>query len=357
LIFVAIAGLALTQAAAVCTGTITQHGDEGPWTGEVTNTSAQTVHGVVTRGVILDANDLNLWGTVDVRVCPSKLLPGERGAFELDMFDADFNPLAGTPPDYETPLHARFAPVATETLGTGPLRGDGLFVHEVGRDPMRGTVDVDLWNNSGDTYRDVTICAVRLDDTRKPADIAWFTTSSSSLRSGDMINVTLQFDSYGADASIRYHALGEWDAHHYACCLESGASGWQTIDTGPFSVMVPPGWAYEPLQGIDSFIGHFYSDQGDELFFDFGWYSNSLAPYGDPDHRVYDETVSGRIAKMVFADSLDGLVGVYFYDVDYTPSQFAPDMRTSLQMSGTGLDQEQRDIALQIFRSIRFEER
>jgi hypothetical protein len=59
---------------------------------------------------------------------------------------------------------------------------------------------------------------------------------------------------------------------------------------------------------------------------------------------------------MVFAHDPAGQVGVYFDDVDATPSELFPSMRTRFNLGSEGLDAAQRAIVLQIFRSIRFEE-
>jgi hypothetical protein len=59
---------------------------------------------------------------------------------------------------------------------------------------------------------------------------------------------------------------------------------------------------------------------------------------------------------MVFAHDPAGQAGVYFDDVDATPSDLFPSMRTRFNFYSEGLDAAQRAIVLQIFRSIRFEE-
>jgi hypothetical protein len=49
----------------------------------------QTVHGAGAFGRIYDADGIELHGLVSALACPSKLLPGERGAFELFEDDPD----------------------------------------------------------------------------------------------------------------------------------------------------------------------------------------------------------------------------------------------------------------------------
>jgi hypothetical protein len=120
-------------------------------------------------------------------------------------------------------------------------------------------------------------------------------------------------------------------------------------------VLLPPGWVYEPRQGIDSFVGAYVGD-GVELSFDYGWYSSPLPYEGDPAYEVYDETIGGVTAKIVRARGTEGLTGVHFADVGASEPPAAGGMQTSLTIAGVDLTPEQQDVALQIFRSVRFTE-
>lgn len=55
--------------------------------------------------------------------------------------------------------------------------------------------------------------------------------------------------------------------------------GWQLVDTGPFSMEVPPGFEQADVQAIDSRAGAFRNmTSSAQISYDYGWYSNELAP-------------------------------------------------------------------------------
>lgn len=59
----------------------------------------------------------------------------------------------------------------------------------------------------------------------------------------------------------------------------SPATDWRVVDLGPFSMRVPPGFEEADVQAIDSRAGVFRNSQtGAEISYDYGWYSNDLAP-------------------------------------------------------------------------------
>jgi hypothetical protein len=151
------------------------------------------------------------------------------------------------------------------------------------------------------------------------------------------------------DGELRFHALGLWQAP-YADCCPLGASTWHSVDTGPFSVLLPPGWEYVRAQGVDSFVGSFVGD-GITLGFDYGMYGGAPRP-DDPNLSMHDETVGGYTARLFFpkADG-DGASGIFVRTVDAAPPFGYP---VALVLSGYGLSSDQQQVALQIFRSIRF---
>jgi hypothetical protein len=128
---------------------------------------------------------------------------------------------------------------------------------------------------------------------------------------------------------------------------ESSTEGWTTADVGGFAIALPPGWEYRPSQGIDSLVGDFVGD-GVTLNFDYGWYSNSLAEDSDPAYVVTHEIIDGIRAKMVVPGSAtNGTTGVYFEGLGSRGMD-------RLQISGSGLTDEQQDLVLQMFRTIQF---
>lgn len=122
---------------------------------------------------------------------------------------------------------------------------------------------------------------------------------------------------------------------------------WQFVDANSFTLSLPPGWEFNELQGIDSYVGEFVGDDA-KLGFDYGWYSNPLADENDPDHTVTYETIDGYNAKIVIPKvTEDGTTGVYFADLG------GEVQKTSLEISGRDLTASQQETALNIFRTIK----
>lgn len=85
----------------------------------------------------------------------------------------------------------------------------------------------------------------------------------------------------------------------------SPAADWPRVDLGPFSMRVPPGFEEADVQAIDSRAGVFRNaSSGSEISYDYGWYSNDLAP--DPDHLAErircDDEIGGRPATVVIGE-------------------------------------------------------
>ena len=128
------------------------------------------------------------------------------------------------------------------------------------------------------------------------------------------------------------------------------APGWP--DQGGFSLMLPPGWVLEELQGIDSYVGEVSGD-GMTLMFDYGRYSWGLNPGDEPEHEylVAYEDIGGRRAKLLIDQqaslstaTYEAATAVYFGDLGG---------RNALILDGRGLNPEQQRIAVAIFRGIR----
>ena len=123
-------------------------------------------------------------------------------------------------------------------------------------------------------------------------------------------------------------------------------SDWQAIDATSFTLSLPPGWQFNRLQGIDSYVGEFVGDNM-KLHFDYGMYSNPLAYENDPNYIITHETIDNQDAKIVRPKAgLNGTTGIYFADLG--------DNRTSLEMSGEDLTVEQQETTLRIFRTLKF---
>jgi hypothetical protein len=120
----------------------------------------------------------------------------------------------------------------------------------------------------------------------------------------------------GCSSSQVMSALSQSTSSGSPSVTDTPLPNWQIVDAGTFTLSLPPGWKFNKLQGIDSYIGEFIGD-GVKLEFDYGWYSNSLAEDNDPDHVVTYEIVDGYRAKIVMPKVAgNGTVGVYFSDLD-----------------------------------------
>jgi hypothetical protein len=159
----------------------------------------------------------------------------------------------------------------------------------------------------------------------------------------------VQFDAMAA-GDLRFYALGLLDAPYAECC-PLGASTWRSVNTGPFSVLLPPGWAYQPFQGIDSFVGSFAGD-GIALNFDYGAYGGGAPLPDDSGYEIHDETIGGLAATFVLPKP--GLPGTVFLTVANPDARSPLGQPVSLIMTNHSLSPEQQQIAVQIFRSLRF---
>lgn len=331
--------------AATCVTNVEQRGPAGPWVGDVTNTGDEAVSDATASARVWYSDGTEL-GPGASRVCPETLLPGQHGAFEMSVTH-EFVP----PADERSPLRAEFAAIQQANPGFGTTSGDGLHAELQSTLDLGRVANVRIANNSARTYSDVRVCAVRFTTVGTVASVT-FTDSDERITPGDSMTLSL-FLGNRIDGTLRLYPSGQFEGDTPHCCPHEGPSTWHSVDTGSFSVLLPPGWTYEPNQGIDSFIGDFVGD-GVTLHFDYGWYSNSLPYDDDPNYHVHFETVAGRDAKIVYPTSGDGETGIYFPAVTGGPP-FAPQMLTRHNIIGQDLTQAQRDIALQIFRSIRFD--
>jgi hypothetical protein len=354
---VPLGALLMLCVSATCVTDVRQKGPEGPWVGEVVNNGDQTVNFVQVMPAIFDSTGHQLYGqggSTTAIACPSTLLPGEHGAFEAFFIRAQDGQPTSVPP-----LRAEFPPVAIDFPGEGALRGDGLLAEVAQESTREKSIIVRVTNNSMNRYSDVTVCGIlRANDGEVlsvgRADGPAFGDDLTILAPGQSITLTMLFDEV-PDGGTTLYPRAILRGPTPPCCMP-GPSASHRVNTGPFSVMLPPGWAYDPAQGIDSFVGSFVGD-GVTLGFDYGVYSNNLPYDDDPAYRVHHESIGGYRSKIVMALAPGGVTGVYFEDLGPTTIPvFEGQYRTRLQVSGTGLTPEQQAIALQIFRSLRFQD-
>ena len=118
------------------------------------------------------------------------------------------------------------------------------------------------------------------------------------------------------------------------------------LDAGPFSILAPLGWEFHQLMGVDSYVGEFVGD-GVALRFDFGGYSSGyLKKFKKPAYVIARESIGGFPAKVVSLRTPGhGATGVYFRNVGHSNGLF---------LWGQDLTSAQQDLALKIFKTIRF---
>ena len=342
----------LMAVAATCVTNVDQRAPAGPWVGDVINGGGQAVYGASATARLLDASGREVYpDRIAALACPSKLLPGERGAFEL--FDTgESYPPASLPLNQATlPMHAEFDATAFENVGTGQARGDGQLVTLLTLDASKTVAHVRLTNNYGSGYfSQFSVCGV-LRDPRTQRVVAVGRADGPPLPyvllPGQSIDLDVRFD-VAVDGDLRWYALGLLNAPYEDCC-PLGASTWHSVDLRWFSVLLPPGWQYIQGNSIDSFAGTFAGD-GMQLYFDYGTLS-SPPQYADPAQALtHDESIGGLTGN-VFTSSGGDLSGVYFAHV---PAYATNSLQPNLVMGGRGLTPDQERVALQVFRSVRF---
>ncbi|MEO8083771.1 MAG: hypothetical protein ABI780_08120 [Ardenticatenales bacterium] len=134
-----------------------------------------------------------------------------------------------------------------------------------------------------------------------------------------------------------------------AAPLDDVPSDWSRVDTGPFSVALPPGWRYERGQGIDSFVGHLVGD-GQELKFDYGAYWNS-PPADETRHEVTLEHVDFRQAQIFRPRAPQDVIALFIEHTDDFGGFGGP---MHLSIVGHDVPLVDQDRVVQIFRSVRF---
>ena len=198
--------------------------------------------------------------------------------------------------------------------------------------------------------------------------IAFDSYSSSALFSGDKCHrrpTSLLVRLSGADGvekdrtSLRIpsdffydHERGEYTAKsdvtlHGRCQAPSvsSRSSWRKLDAGPFSISAPPGWEFQQLTAVDSFVGEFTGD-GVALRFDFGGYSSDLKEAKKPAYVIDNKSIGGFSARIVSPRTPGhGLTAVYFHNLGHS---------NGLCLWGKDLTSPQQELVLKIFETIRF---
>ena len=133
------------------------------------------------------------------------------------------------------------------------------------------------------------------------------------------------------------------------------APGW--LGQPGFSLMLPPGWTLNELQGIDSYVGEVVGD-GMRLVFDYGSYGWNLTPEDEPEHEyiVSYEDIGGREAKLLLAVDSPSSSTAATYQAATGVHYGVLDGNQNLTLVGRGLTREQQRVAVAIFRGVGFPE-
>lgn len=135
--------------------------------------------------------------------------------------------------------------------------------------------------------------------------------------------------------------------------LRQDPVGWSRVDTGRFSVALPPGWRYEPNQADDflSFVGRFVGD-GMTVHFDYGWYWNSV-PLDTSAHDLRPERVDGRAATLYVPRDSREVLALYIEHVDDMNSR----LPIHLSLVGRDVPLDRQALVIQVMRSVVFPRR
>ncbi len=130
-------------------------------------------------------------------------------------------------------------------------------------------------------------------------------------------------------------------------CKTKTLTGPQTLEFKEFTMRVPEGWQKETRQGYDSYVGAIRTKDGQEIEFDYGWYSNKLNV--DPKtHVIGSSMIDGKQAKIVYPKKAgSGTTGVYFGKLEATGT-------IKFQISGIDLNTDNQRQFLTALETLKF---
>jgi hypothetical protein len=336
---------AASSMAAMCITHIEQRGDAGPWIGEIVNRNQYRASDFErepgdTAPLVRDALGADA-GPVTIAICPAELEPGEMAAFEMRLARAPS-------PGLTMPLSAT-APIIHGYSGFNfEEPRDALHVELLSSDTVAAAARVVLRNESEHSaYPNGRACGVARDAGGAIVSVS-DAVDIPNLDPGESTIETLPFSSLAGATTIDVHARAS-----EVTILEQRPGGARVFDLTQFQATLPAGWHYYPQQGIDSFVGKFGSDDGAEIYFDFGGYTGGPDHLTDPAYRVIEETIDGHDATIVVPQvNRTGDVALYIGGIGRR-NQF-PGGQAALAMYGHDFTAQQQRDALAIFRSIDF---
>ena len=120
----------------------------------------------------------------------------------------------------------------------------------------------------------------------------------------------------------------------------------KTLDADRFTIKVPSTWAFEEVQGYDSFVRQIKINEQEKISIDLGWYSSNLN-VDNSTHNITIKTIDNKDAKIVTPKNFQlGTTGVYFDSLDI--------QKTKFQMSGIDLSAENQRLFLTAIETLRF---
>lgn len=121
------------------------------------------------------------------------------------------------------------------------------------------------------------------------------------------------------------------------------------MDFDYFTIQVPSSWEIIKLASIDSYVGKIKLDSADELFFDLGWYSNSLSDDTTQSNISWD-TINGYRAKFLIPkQSGKGVIGIYIDSISGQGSE-----RNKFVLGGRNLNPENEKLFLSSIKTLKF---
>lgn len=94
---------------------------------------------------------------------------------------------------------------------------------------------------------------------------------------------------------------------------------WQRVEASAFSFSVPSDFVDQAPQGIDSEVGQWSGDTGIDVFYDYGWYSGSIA--SSPGAVVEPIDYSGINGTQTMVTGDPNQLQVYFDEVEVIDGQ------------------------------------
>ena len=114
---------------------------------------------------------------------------------------------------------------------------------------------------------------------------------------------------------------GSADTGHGAQVAETNCrdTTWQRVEASDFSFSVPTDFVDQAPQGTDSEVGQWSNDNGIDVFYDYGWYSGSIA--GTPGAVVEPIDYSGVAGTQTIVTGDPNQLQVFFDEVTVVDGQ------------------------------------